>query len=209
MNALAERLAEGRIRAQVRSLANASEEPLDFADLLVLDLSALQDALALLRRIRATPRTQSLPLIALGSSEEEAISAFEGGADDVVRRPLSARELSLRVHAVLRRVGGATPVVATPLDEGPVRVEARIATIEGREYSLTPIETRLLTELVAARGHVLSRSRLKGRIWSQDADRLDERAVDTHVRRLREKLGADGSWIETVRGAGYRLRRAA
>ncbi len=182
-------------------------------DLVLLDL-VLDDVSgsALLRKIRSTRETESIPVIVVSAHAEEIdrVLAFELGADDYVRKPFSARELVLRVRAVLRRSGAPPPpppedsqrLTAGPLD---IDLGRHQCSVEGEPIALTALEFRLLADLAARPGRVQPRAALITRVW-RSSDGVDTRTVDTHVKRLRAKLGKAGPWIETVRGVGYRLR---
>lgn len=163
----------------------------------------------LLRRIRRTDGTSELPVIATSSSPDEIdrVLSFELGADDFVAKPISRREIVLRARAVLRRARIARRVrPPKTLEAGLITIDTQQqqVKVEGREVHLTQVELRLLTDLAARSGHVQRREQLLERVWP-DAD-LGERTVDTHIRRLREKLGPAAEQIETVRGVGYRFR---
>lgn len=193
----------------VATTAIARERP----DLVVLDLMLPGrsgfEVLAELRAMEAPER--AVPVVVLTARRDEAdrIEGFERGADDYVTKPFSPRELVLRVGAVLRRAK-APPLEASGrvLHGGPVRVDldAREVRVAGDVVDLTATEYRLLTVLLERRGRPQSRRALLEAAWGIHVD-LDTRTVDIHVLRLRRKLGPAGSWIETVRGHGYRFRR--
>ena len=178
-------------------------------DLIVLDLM-LPDVSGteLCRRIKANPQTAQIPIIMVTAKGEEVdrVVGFELGADDYVVKPFSVRELILRARAVLRRAEGpgSTP---DKVDFGKLRVDraAHRAWVDGQEVSLTALEFRLLMMLYDRRGRVLSRDVLLDEVWGSNVD-VTARNVDTHVKRVREKLGEAGEYIETVRGVGYRFR---
>jgi two-component system phosphate regulon response regulator PhoB len=138
-----------------------------------------------LRLLRGSPAGRALPVILLTARRDEIdrVLAFELGADDYVTKPFSPREIVLRVRAVLRR--SAEP---------------------DKSLTLTVTEFRLLSDLLRARGRVRTRDRLLAEVWGYEAE-VVSRTVDTHVRRLRDKLGPAAQWLETVRGVGYRIRQ--
>ncbi len=177
-------------------------------DLLVLDLM-LPDVpgTEVLRQIRRDPVLADLPVVMLTARGEEVdrIVGFELGADDYVTKPFSPRELLLRVRAILRRRGSAQGDGGR-LEHGAIRLdpERHRCEVEGRPVDLTPKEFDLLRTLMERPGRVLSRARLLEVVWGTGV-RVTDRTVDTHVKRLREKLGPEGARIETVRGVGYRF----
>ena len=133
---------------------------------------------------------------------------FEIGADDYVTKPFSVRELVLRVRAVLRR--GETsgrPAEIVKLGQLTIDSEAHRVHVEGREISLTALEFRLLPTLVQRRDRVQTRETLLNDVWGLNLN-VETRTIDTHIKRLREKLGKAGSLIETVRDVGYRFGAA-
>lgn len=179
-------------------------------DLVVLDLM-LPDlpGTEVCRQIKSEPRTKHVPVVMLTAKGEEVdrVVGFEIGADDYVTKPFSVRELVLRLKAVLRRTGGGGRRAERPPEAvGPIRVDvdAHRAFVDGAEVILTPLEFRLLTTLMARLGRVQSREQLLEDVWEMSSE-LETRTVDTHVKRLREKLGSGRELLETVRGVGYRL----
>jgi two-component system phosphate regulon response regulator PhoB len=178
-------------------------------DLVLLDLM-LPDlpGTEVCRRIKADPRTRHVPVVMLTAKGEEVdrVVGFELGADDYVTKPFSLRELTLRLQAILRR-GAAARAVDLPRQEvGPIRVdtEAHRVYVDGAEATLTPLEFKLLTTFMARLGRVQSREQLLEDVWEMSPE-VETRTVDTHVKRLREKLGSGRDLLETVRGVGYRL----
>jgi two-component system phosphate regulon response regulator PhoB len=162
------------------------------------------------RLLKADPQTASIPILMLTAhgAEADRIRGLELGADDYVAKPFNVRELVLRVEAVSRR----RPTVAEPaptarLRAGDIEIDVprHLVFVDGAELPLTLQEFRLLTYLVQARGRVRSRDELLANVWNASPD-LETRTVDTHVKRLRDKLGRAGDIIETVRGLGYRIR---
>ena len=131
---------------------------------------------------------------------------FELGADDYVVKPFSVRELLLRVKAVLKR-GKKDSEGSGLLSAGDISVDvaAHKVTVKDKEIELTPMDFKLLAILIERRGRVQTRDRLLSDVWSIDA-MIETRTIDTHIKRLREKLGKPGVMIETVRGLGYRFK---
>lgn len=163
------------------------------------------------RRLRAVPETRGVPVIMLTARGEEIdrVVGFEVGADDYVTKPFSVRELMLRVRAVLRR-GSAAASAETELllDTALIRLDvgAHEVRVQGEPVTLTATEFRLLETLVRRAGRVQSRGTLLQDVWDLPPH-LHTRTVDTHLKRLREKLGPAAAHIETVRGVGYRFQR--
>jgi two-component system phosphate regulon response regulator PhoB len=179
-------------------------------DLIVLDLM-LPDipGTEVCRRLRKEPGTETIPILMLTARAEEIdrVVGFEVGADDYVVKPFSPREIVLRVQALLRR---ARPRVGAPVDRvkmGPMEIDVprHRVVVSGEEVPLTALEFKLLLDLVSRRGRVQSRDDLLERVWGY-APGIETRTVDTHVKRLREKLGDARDCIETVRGVGYRIK---
>jgi two-component system phosphate regulon response regulator PhoB len=177
-------------------------------DLLVLDLM-LPDLSGeeVCRRVRGDPGLTGLPVIMLTAKSEEVdrVVGFELGADDYVTKPFSPRELVLRVKALLRRSYEAAASSA-PLERGPLRLdpERHRCAVEGEEVELTAKEFQLLEVLMRRPGRVMTREKLLDEVWGSDIA-VTSRTIDTHLKRLREKLGAAADLIQTVRGLGYRF----
>ena len=178
-------------------------------DLIVLDLM-LPDlpGTEVCRQLRADKRTQAVPVIMLTARGDEVdrVVGFELGADDFVTKPFSVRELVLRIRAILRR-GASGPDSDEPrLGVGPLRIEpdAHRAFVDGEEIALTALEFKLLGTFLSRVGRVQTRDQLLREVWGMSGD-LQTRTVDTHVKRLREKLGSGRDLLETVRGIGYRM----
>jgi len=182
-------------------------------DLVVLDVM-LPDitGLEVCRRLRRDDSTSRLPVLMLTAKGEEVdrVVGFEVGADDYVTKPFSPRELLLRIEAILRRMGGQDTEgpQAITVGELVIDVPGHRVLVDDEEVSLTALEFRLLLDLAKRRGRVQSRNALLERVWGY-APGIETRTVDTHVKRLREKLGGVSSYIETVRGVGYRMRSEA
>jgi DNA-binding response OmpR family regulator len=186
-------------------------------DLVVLDLM-LPDGSGfdLIRGWRASERPMPIIVLSSRDAESDRVAALESGADDYVTKPFSPREIVARVRAVLRRSAQqqAAATVA-PSPGGPVPVgpplstdaRTRRALAGGRALDLTRVEFDLLAALLGSPGRVFTRAELIDRVWG-DGFRITDRTVDSHVKALRKKIseaGAEPSWIETVRGVGYRL----
>ena len=177
-------------------------------DLLILDLMLPgMSGLDLCKEIRADKSLQNLAIIMLTAKGEEVdrIIGFELGADDYVTKPFSVRELILRVKVILKKQIDA--VENNELVEfGPIKLnlDAHEVLINDDEIILTALEFKLLKHLIQRRGRVQTRDQLLGDVWGYSSE-ITTRTVDTHIKRLREKLGTVGDYIQTVRGVGYRL----
>ena len=160
-----------------------------------------------LRAIKSAPMTSVIPVVVLSEQSEEIdrIVALELGADDYVAKPFSARELALRVRAILSRRSIQQPRPSR-LSIGRLRLDAesRIVTVNGKPVDLSALDFRLLTVLMSARGGVVSREQLIESVWGAESE-IASRTVDTQLRRLRKKLGAASGQIQTVRGFGYQM----
>jgi len=155
--------------------------------------------------LKSDTATSQIPILMLTAKAEEIdrIVGLEFGADDYVTKPFSPREIVLRIRAILRRAERADESLnAGPISIDPARHQVRVS---GKQVQLTSLEFKLLRTLMQRRGRVQDRDRLLNEVWGYESV-IDTRTVDTHVRRLREKLGKAGDAIETVRGFGYRLR---
>jgi DNA-binding response OmpR family regulator len=157
--------------------------------------------------LKTDPATRHIPIMMLTAKAEEIdrIVGLEFGADDYVTKPFSPREVILRVKAILRR--GEARQDDERLTAGAITIDParHNVLVEGKRVNLTSIEFKLLCTLIQRRGRVQARDRLLNDVWGYESV-IDTRTVDTHVRRLREKLGKAGTAVETVRGFGYRLR---
>ena len=178
--------------------------------LLVLELRLPSlSGLEVLRRLRADPQGEGLPVLMVAADAEEVdrVAAFLLGVDDFVAKPFSPREVVLRCGAILRRAQRAQDQEGRAvLEVGPVWVDrtAHRVRVSGREVRLTHLEFRLLVTLVTRLDRVQSRETLLSDVWGMRSD-VSTRTVDTHVRRLRQKLGGAAAHLETVRGVGYRF----
>jgi len=176
--------------------------------LIILDLMLPEvDGLEVCKILRRHPATAAIPIIMLTAkaSEIDRVLGLELGADDYVTKPFSPRELVLRVKALLRR-GAAVEKKEDVLHLGELVIDIprHSVTAQGKPIDLTATEFKLLTTLAQRRGRVQSREQLLQDVWEYDS-LIDTRTVDTHMRRLREKLGKAARYLDTVRGVGYRF----
>lgn len=182
-------------------------------DLVILDLMLPGiDGLEVTRTLKRDPATEHVPIVMLTAKGEEVdrIVGLELGADDYISKPFSPREVVLRAKAVLRRLrpGDADRDETVPTRRvGEIELDATAHRVRvgGEEVTLTATEFRLLKLMMERRGRVQTRGQLLTDVWGY-ADDVDSRTVDTHIRRLRRKLGAEAERIETLIGVGYRLR---
>jgi DNA-binding response OmpR family regulator len=178
--------------------------------LIVLDLMLPKlPGLEVCKLLRTDPVTRDIPIIMLTAKAEEIdrIVGLEFGADDYVTKPFSPREIILRIKAIIRRRSGEA--TEEKLTAGLIAVDParHQVTVADKPVRLTSVEFKLLTMLLRRPGRVQTRDRLLSEVWGYESV-IDTRTVDTHVRRLREKLGKAADRIETVRGFGYRLRES-
>jgi len=174
-------------------------------DLMLPDLPGVE----ICRSLRANPASAHIPIIMLTarSSEVDRVSGFESGADDFVTKPFSVRELTLRVRARLRASARDQATDRAPerhirLGQLEIVPEAHRVLVEGADLHLSLLEFKLLLHLVECRGRVQTRESLLEQVWGYSSD-ATSRTIDTHVKRLRDKLGAARDYIETIRGVGY------
>jgi two-component system phosphate regulon response regulator PhoB len=183
-------------------------------DIILLDLN-LPDVpgTQVCRELKGDPRTEDIPVVMLTArvAEADRISGFELGAEDYVPKPFSVRELILRLNVVRRRLsqprGTEETQTARKLRCGPIDVDldACLVRVDNRDIALALLEFRLLVYLMEGQGKVRTREQLLKHVWSYPVDSAT-RTIETHVKRLRAKLGPAGERIETVRSIGYRIR---
>ena len=184
---------------------NAMEQKLP--ELVLLDIMLPgEDGMSILRRLRENASTAHLPVIMLTAknTEYDRVEGLDAGADDYISKPFGMMEMVARVRAVLRRTENRTTSCAYRFGRlylSPERHEVRVADVP---ITLTYKEFMLLKLLVENRGLVLTREILLDRIWGLGAER-ENRTLDVHIRTLRAKLGEAGSYIQTIRGVGYRF----
>ena len=176
-------------------------------DLMLPDGSGLD----LCKKIKADTKTESIPIIILTAKDDEVdkVVGFEIGADDYVTKPFSVRELILRVKAVLKRGTEKKDILEVERKFGDLRIDidSHEVHVDDSKINLTALEFKLLRQLVDTRGRVQSRDQLLSEVWGYSSD-VTTRTVDTHVKRLREKLGPMGKYVQTIRGVGYKFARS-
>jgi two-component system phosphate regulon response regulator PhoB len=177
--------------------------------LIILDLMLPEmDGKDICRALKSNPSTQSIPILMLTAKTEEIdrLIGFELGADDYVTKPFSPRELVLRVKAILRRKEVSPEgEKIIQIDDLSIDIDRHLVSVKKKPIPLTSTEFKLLVELTSNRGRVQTREHLLDKVWGYTYEGY-ARTVDTHIRRLREKLGSIGDYIETIRGMGYRFR---
>ena len=178
------------------------------ADLIILDIMLPGiDGLEVCRRVKQDRKLSNTPIIMLTAKGEEVdkVVGFELGADDYIVKPFSPRELTLRIKAILKRLKPAE-VEKDVLKSGKLTVDLlrHKVIIDKKEVELTNMEFKLLVTLMQRMGRVQSRDTLLDDVWDIASD-VTTRTIDTHIKRLRQKLGKAGKLIETVRGIGYRF----
>ncbi len=179
-------------------------------DLMLPDGSGLD----LCKQIKSNPETNETPILILTAKDDEVdkVVGFELGADDYVTKPFSVRELILRVKAILKRntktsnPSNQTHEINRNFGSLKMNVESHEVLINDEEIILTALEFKLLRQLVERRGRVQTRDQLLTDVWGYSSD-ITTRTVDTHIKRLREKLGSIGKYVQTIRGVGYKFSR--
>tara|TARA_A100000164_G_scaffold79466_1_gene67125 strand:- start:14958 stop:15662 length:705 start_codon:yes stop_codon:yes gene_type:complete len=179
-------------------------------DLMLPDGSGLD----LCRQIKSNSTIQEIPILILTAKDDEVdkVVGFELGADDYVTKPFSVRELILRVKAILKRntktsnLSNQTHEINRNFGSLKMNVESHEVFINDEEIILTALEFKLLRQLVERRGRVQTRDQLLEDVWGYSSN-ITTRTVDTHIKRLREKLGSMGKYVQTIRGVGYKFSR--
>ena len=193
-------LSEGREKLESASFS------LLLLDLMLPDGSGLD----LCRDLKQDKSLSSMPVIILTAKDDEVdkVVGFELGADDYVTKPFSVRELILRVKAVLKRGERKSDNMEVQRQFGELKidVDSHEVFVNDEQVSLTALEFKLLRQLVDRRGRVQSRDQLLSDVWGYSSD-VTTRTVDTHIKRLREKLGDMGKYVQTIRGVGYKFTR--
>jgi two-component system phosphate regulon response regulator PhoB len=187
---------------------DSSSFSLILLDLMLPDGSGLD----LCREIKSDKEKLSTPIIILTAKDDEVdkVVGFELGADDYVTKPFSVRELILRIKAVLKRGERKQENLEVQRQFGEliIDVDSHEVFVNNELVTLTALEFKLLRQLVDRRGRVQSRDQLLSDVWGYSAD-VTTRTVDTHIKRLREKLGSMGKYVQTIRGVGYKFTRTS
>jgi two-component system phosphate regulon response regulator PhoB len=193
------------------SLLKAHRPPVLLLDLMLPDMSGEE----ICARLRSDPEIKDtyVIMVTARTEEQDRIAGFEVGADDYVPKPFSVKELVLRVKAAARRTGSAevsAPAELSDLTVGNLRIDNRAhrVWVDGEEVELTSTEYKLLIYLATSEGKMCSRGELLEQVWELPPT-LNTRTVDTHVKRLRQKMGSATALVQTVRGAGYRFSSEA
>ena len=190
------------------NLIAANNISLILLDLMLPDGSGLDFC----RKIKSDKSLKDIPIIILTAKDDEVdkVVGFELGADDYVTKPFSVRELILRIKAILKRNVTKYDVMEIDREFGELKidVESHEVFVNSQEVTLTALEFRLLQQLVDRRGRVQTRDQLLSDVWGYSAD-ITTRTVDTHIKRLREKLGPIGKYVQTIRGVGYKFTRTS
>jgi two-component system, OmpR family, phosphate regulon response regulator PhoB len=198
---------------QAGSIAEGEQSILENSpDVIILDLMLPDGSgLTLCRDVKSNEETKHIPIILLTAKADEVdrVIGFELGADDYVTKPFSVRELILRVKAILKRGMPESPKAVDSefiFGELKLNLDAHQIFINHDEVTFTALEFRLLKHLIDRRGRVQTRDQLLEEVWGYSAE-VTTRTVDTHIKRLREKLGSTGEYIQTIRGVGYRFSK--
>jgi|TARA_B100001540_G_scaffold114429_1_gene102532 two-component system phosphate regulon response regulator PhoB len=193
--------------SESEEIVNSNSISLIILDLMLPDGSGLD----LCKKFKSNSKTESIPIIILTAKDDEVdrVVGFELGADDYVTKPFSVRELILRIKAILKRGQTKKEVVEVERQFGDLSmdIESHEVYVNNDEIDLTALEFRLLRHLVDRRGRVQSRDQLLSDVWGYSAE-ITTRTVDTHIKRLREKLGPMGKYVQTIRGVGYKFSRS-
>ena len=192
--------------SEAEEIVNSNSLSLILLDLMLPDGSGLD----LCKKFKSNSKTESIPIIILTAKDDEVdkVVGFELGADDYVTKPFSVRELILRIKAILKRGQTKKEVVEVERQFGDLKIdiESHEVFVDSVQIDLTALEFKLLNQLVETRGRVQSRDQLLQDVWGYTAE-VTTRTVDTHIKRLRNKLGSMGKYVQTIRGVGYKFAR--
>ena len=192
--------------SEAEEIVNSNSLSLILLDLMLPDGSGLD----LCKKFKSNSKTESIPIIILTAKDDEVdkVVGFELGADDYVTKPFSVRELVLRIKAILKRGQTKKEIVEVERQFGDLKIdiESHEVFVDSVQIDLTALEFKLLNQLVETRGRVQSRDQLLQDVWGYSAE-VTTRTVDTHIKRLRNKLGSMGKYVQTIRGVGYKFAR--
>ena len=192
--------------SEAEEIVNSNSLSLILLDLMLPDGSGLD----LCKKFKSNSKTESIPIIILTAKDDEVdkVVGFELGADDYVTKPFSVRELILRIKDILKRRQTKKEVVEVERQFGDLKIdiESHEVFVDSVQIDLTALEFKLLNQLVETRGRVQSRDQLLQDVWGYSAE-VTTRTVDTHIKRLRNKLGSMGKYVQTIRGVGYKFAR--
>ena len=192
--------------SEAEEIVNSNSLSLILLDLMLPDGSGLDFC----KKFKSNSKTESIPIIILTAKDDEVdkVVGFELGADDYVTKPFSVRELILRIKAILKRGQTKKEVVEVERQFGDLKIdiESHEVFVDSCQIDLTALEFKLLNQLVETRGRVQSRDQLLQDVWGYSAE-VTTRTVDTHIKRLRNKLGSMGKYVQTIRGVGYKFAR--
>ena len=192
--------------SEAEEIVNSNSLSLILLDLMLPDGSGLD----LCKKFKSNSKTESIPIIILTAKDDEVdkVVGFELGADDYVTKPFSVRELILRIKAILKRGQTKKEVVEVERQFGDLKIdiESHEVFVDSVQIDLTALEFKLLNQLVETRGRVQSRDQLLQDVWGYSAE-VTTRTVDTHIKRLRNKLRSMGKYVQTIRGVGYKFAR--
>ena len=192
--------------SEAEEIVNSNSLSLILLDLMLPDGSGLD----LCKKFKSNSKTESIPIIILTAKDDEVdkVVGFELGADDYVTKPFSVRELILRIKAILKRGQTKKEVVEVERQFGDLKIdiESHEVFVDSVQIDLTALEFKLLNQLVETRGRVQSRDQLLQDVWGYSTE-VTTRTVDTHIKRLRNKLGSMGKYVKTIRGVGYKFAR--
>ncbi|HVU18850.1 MAG TPA: response regulator transcription factor [Candidatus Didemnitutus sp.] len=198
-----------QVEVQNDATASISSARSFHPDLIILDIMMPHlSGIQICRILRSDNKLSRIPIIFLTAKAEshDRIEGLETGADDYLTKPFSPQELVLRVESILRRVSAVPVPIAARLQIGEISLDSDThrVTVGPNPIELTATEFKLLRLLMERQGRVQTREHLLLNVWNYSTE-IETRTVDTHVRRLREKLGDEAGWIETIRGVGYRV----
>tara|TARA_B100000963_G_scaffold185163_1_gene160945 strand:+ start:1300 stop:2001 length:702 start_codon:yes stop_codon:yes gene_type:complete len=203
------KVSEASSISQAESALTRNSYALILLDIMLPDGSGLD----LCKKLKSIPKFESIPIIILTARDDEVdkVVGFELGADDYVTKPFSVRELILRIKVVLKRGINQNEQkeyleIERQFGDLKIDINSHEVFVNTKQINLTALEFKLLIQLVDRRGRVQSRDQLLSDVWGYSSE-ITTRTVDTHIKRLREKLGDMGKYVQTIRGVGYKFSR--